>query len=390
MKLFVGILLTIVTAATLMRADAASMLTAIASATQPSYSGACPATITLLGEVDGGVPNAPIQYTFRYWDTAANKMFGVPVRSAMTDSTGTIRVMAPVSFNASGASWVGLLARQPGTRVVAAPRSPLSITCTNLLSQAPPPNTSPTTPTSPTSSSTGTSTISTTTTVTTPPPDMSAPSAGSSFGDQPHMSTGEIITRGIVGLFVHKVMPKSIAAPKLSLLTNPADCMKHVELSGALAAPFQCQSAFDQGKPVLVWDWTLAVLCPISHVCPPIQGYRIYDMTALVTPPAPNAAAAPNAPPAPVPSPGPLMSPSPVSSPGPLVSPAPVASPLPSAPTTTNLAAANIIASIAKAVLIDTEPKGISISAPAAGKCFAVTAYNGSDESPLSNVVCVP
>lgn len=141
--------------------------------------------------------------------------------------------------------------------------------------------------------------------------------------------TGNSLRSFLVGLLVRGVVPHGIAAPKLRLTNNPSDCTQHVtDLSLAATLPFACQSALGQGKPVLIWDWALTAACAIARGC----GYHVYDVTALMNAPS----------------------------------------------------------SGSRGTLIDAPSRDVTLSAPASGRCFAVAAFIGAEESQLSNVVCVP
>lgn len=293
-------------AAVLGIAAQARALTTSAAAAPVSYNGTCPATIALNGTISGGNPGAGVQYMFYYLDPSTGKGVGMPMQTGTLDSSGSLQLSNAISLDAqhTGSSWVRLIAQQAGGSTADSGNAAFSVACTSNANAA-----QPALPSAPSTSLTATT------------PDTGAPQQGNS------------LTRGLISLFVHSVVPHRIAAPRLRLTNNVADCTRHVlDATAAASVPFTCHSALDAGKGVIVWDFALGTLCPLTHVCPPIEGYHIYDVTAVMVPGARGV----------------------------------------------------------RGTLIDTQPKDVTLSSPSAGKCFAVAAYVGSDESPMSNVVCLP
>lgn len=277
---------------------AALALNANGWSTPRSYSGVCPATITLNGQINGGNSGAAVQYLFYYLDPSTNTVVGLPMQTGTLDASGALTTSASVSVDAAhaGASWVKLSAQSGGASTDSSITS-FSVSCTS--SSAPTPNPGPSNP-GPPSGGTG-----------------SAPTAPSS----------NYITR-----MNHRI-PPVISAPAIRLTKNPADCTSHVgDVASGLFAPLACKAAMDQGNVVLVWDWTAITDCPPARICPAIDGFHIYAMHETRSMARMGGASGPS--------------------------------------------------------LVDTQATDITLSTPRSGSCFAVTAFSGKDESPLSNIVC--
>lgn len=161
----------------------------------------------------------------------------------------------------------------------------------------------------------------------TPDPEGGTLATAPPHGPVPTPPPSNYITR-----MTHR-MPRAISAPAIRLTNNPSDCTKHVGdvITGAFA-PLTCKTAMDQGNVVLVWDWTPIAACPPERICPAIDGYHVYAMQETKSMAPMGGASGP--------------------------------------------------------ALVDTQTTDITLSTPRSGSCFAVTAFSGKDESPLSNIVC--
>ena len=122
-----------------------------------------------------------------------------------------------------------------------------------------------------------------------------------------------------------------ITPPVLSMTHDPSDCARHVSSAEAIFVGMSCKGALDKGEIILIWDWTQQNPCPTA-MCKNPAGYHVYQVNP-----------------------------------------------------STRMARSG---GVTGQRLVDTSGSDVTLSTPASGKCYAVTGFNGPDESALSNTVC--